>query len=92
MGYTIVNGLNLLLAAAMYTLIGRYLLSLFFAADNRAVIWRVFCQVTDPILRLVRAVTPHVVQDRMIILFAVVWTIMLRVGLLGAYVLSTAQS
>ncbi|MEZ5926289.1 MAG: hypothetical protein R3D57_18110 [Hyphomicrobiaceae bacterium] len=92
MGYGVVNVVNLVLAAAMYTLIGRYILSLFFAADSRAVIWRVFCQVTDPILRLVRFVTPQLIQDRLVMLFAVVWIIMLRVGLLATYVLSSQTS
>lgn len=92
MSYNIVNVVNLILAAAMYTLIGRYLLSLFFAADSRAVIWRVFCQVTDPVLRLVRVVTPQLVQDRLVMLFAIVWLVMLRIGLLAAYFLAPSAA
>lgn len=81
MGGVIFQGLNYLLAAAMYTLLARYVLALFFKPDSQAVIWRVFVQITDPILKLVRLITPRIVDDRLVALFAVVWTLLLRLGL-----------
>ena len=75
---------NLLLAALMYTLLGRLILSLFFPPDSRAVIWRVFCQVTDPVLRLVGAVTPLIAPPLIVLAFAVVWCLFLRMLLLIA--------
>ena len=73
------HGPNMVLAAALYTLIGRYILSLFFRPQSDLVIWRVFRQITDPLLGAVRALTPHVVPDGLVMVFAVVWTLILRI-------------
>lgn len=70
---------NLALAAALYTLIGRYVLSLVFRRDSDLVIWRVFRQITDPMLRVARAVTPLVVADGLVMIFAIIWILILRV-------------
>ncbi len=69
---------NLVLAAAMYTLLARYILSLVFKADSQAVLWRVFCQITDPILSGVRVVTPAMVPGGVVMILAIFWTILLR--------------
>jgi YggT family protein len=72
---------NLIMAALIYTLIGRYLLELFFstfAPGKDAVILRVFRGVTDPVLRLVRVVTPAVVPNGLVIVLTVVWLMGLR--------------
>lgn len=74
------NGPNMVLAILLYTLLGRYILSLFFRTNSDLVIWRVFCQVTDPVLVAVRAVTPAVVAPGLLMIFAVFWLIMLRIG------------
>lgn len=71
---------NLLLAAAIYTLIGRYILSLMFAPDSDKVVWRVFQQITDPILRAVQLVTPAIVPPPLLNLFAIIWLLLARVG------------
>jgi len=68
---------NLLLAALIYTLIGRYALELFFAGRD-AVILTVFRNVTDPIVKLVRLITPAVVPGGLVIVFAVVWLMAAR--------------
>lgn len=73
---------NLVLAALMYTLLGRLLLSAFFPADSTAVVWRVFRQVTDPVLHLVEFVTPRMVPVGIVLAFAVVWCLLLRMVLL----------
>jgi hypothetical protein len=72
---------NFLLAAAIYTLLGRYVLSIFFRPDSTAVIWKVFCQVTDPIVNAIGAITPRVVPPPIVVLFAVVWLMMARIAL-----------
>lgn len=79
MGSFLFDAANLVLAAAMYTLIGRYILSLFFSAGSDAVIWRVFQQVTDPIVRAVSAVTPRYIHPPLVPLLAVVWILLARV-------------
>ncbi len=75
---------NILLAAALYTLIGRYILSLFFKPESDKTIWRVFCQITNPILRFVRFFTPMVVPNGFVMILAVFWMIMLRIFLMLA--------
>lgn len=73
---------NLFLAALMYTLLGRLILSLFFATGSQAVMWRVFCQITDPVLRLVGAITPRMAPSLVVLAFAIVWCLFLRMALL----------
>lgn len=80
------QGPNLILAALMYTLIGRFILSLFYADDSDRTIWRVFRSVTDPYLQLVAAVTPKIVPDRVVMIFAVIWLILARLVLLLTFV------
>lgn len=73
------NGPNMLLSILLYMLIGRYILSLFFRTQSELVIWRTFCQITDPVLHAVRAITPHVVPHGLVMIFAVFWLLILRV-------------
>jgi YggT family protein len=69
---------NLLLAAMIYTLIGRYLLELFFARKPDAVILKVFRTVTDPVVKLVRLVTPAIVPDGLVVVAAILWLMAAR--------------
>lgn len=78
-GFWIYQLPNLILAAAMYTLLGRFVLSLIFEPDSDKVIWRVFAQLTDPIVGAVAYVTPRAVPERVVVLFGVVWLFLLRV-------------
>jgi uncharacterized protein YggT (Ycf19 family) len=78
---------NFILAAAMYTIMGRYLLSLVFKPDSEMVIWKVFTQLTNPILRFVRGLTPLVVPNGLVMVFSIFWIILLRIALLVAAVI-----
>lgn len=69
---------NLALAALIYTLLGRYLLGLFFKADSEAVMLKVFRSVTDPVLNGVRAITPAIVPNGLVLVFAIAWLLALR--------------
>ncbi len=71
---------NILLAAAIYTLLGRYILSLFFPPESDKVVWRVFQQITDPILAAVRLITPAIVPPPLLNLFAIIWLVLARVA------------
>jgi uncharacterized protein YggT (Ycf19 family) len=64
---------NLLLAALIYTLIGRYVLSLFFPPDSDKVIMVVFRQMTDWFLRGIRVITPAIVPNGLVMVFAIAW-------------------
>lgn len=72
---------NLVLAALMYTLLGRFLLSLFFPPNSNKVIWRVFTQITDPFVAAVRFITPRIVPMHLLVLFAALWTLLARIAL-----------
>lgn len=69
---------NLLMAALIYTLLGRYLLALFFRRRPDVVILRVFATVTDPVLRAVRVITPAVVPNGLLMIFAIGWLMAAR--------------
>jgi len=73
--------INLILAALMYTLIGRFFLSIVFQPDSDKTIWVVFRRITDPFLTSTRVITPIVVPDRLVVLFSAIWVFLLRIGL-----------
>jgi YggT family protein len=72
---------NLVIAAIMYTLLGRFLLSLFIPETSEKVIMVVFRQITEPVMVAVRAITPFAVPERVVLLFAFLWLLALRVVL-----------
>ena len=73
---------NFILAALMYTLLGRVVLGLIVDPASSNYIWRFFCRITDPVVAAVAAVTPKAAVPVIIWLFAVVWLFWLRIGLL----------
>jgi hypothetical protein len=73
---------NFVLAALMYTLLGRALLGLMVQPDSNNYIWRAFCLLTDPVVAAVSFVTPKAAAPVVIWLFGVVWLFWLRVALL----------
>ena len=73
---------NFVLAALMYTLLGRALLGLIVQPDSSNYIWRFFCRITDPVVAVVALVTPKAAAPVVVWLFGVVWLFWLRVGLL----------
>ena len=78
---------NFILAALMYTLLGRVLLGLFVAPESPNYIWRFFCRVTDPFIALISLVTPKAAVPVVVWLMGVVWLFWLRVGLLYLFLL-----
>lgn len=69
---------NLVMAALIYTLIGRYLLELLLAKRPDAVLLNVFRSITSPIVGAVRAITPAIVPDGLVVVFAIVWLLAAR--------------
>jgi uncharacterized protein YggT (Ycf19 family) len=68
---------NLLIAMAMYSVLARFLLSLFMRPDQ--VMLKVFTQVTEPVLAPVRVITPSIVPEPVIFVFAFLWLFALRI-------------
>jgi uncharacterized protein YggT (Ycf19 family) len=73
---------NFVLAAVMYTLIGRLLLSFFAPPDWQNYIWKAFLRITNPAVGAVRAITPRVVPEIVVLIFAVLWIMLARIALL----------
>lgn len=70
---------NFILAVVMYTMLGRALLGLFVDADSKNYIWRGFCSITDPFLKVFAVVTPKAAAPVVQWLFGFVWMFWLRV-------------
>ncbi len=77
---------NFVLAALMYTLLGRALLGLIVGPDSSNYIWRFFCRVTDPVVEIVAIITPKAAAPVVVWLFALVWLFWLRVLLIYLFV------
>ncbi len=71
---------NFILAALMYTMLARVLLSLMVDADSPNYIWRFFVRVTDPVVAVFSVVTPKVTVPVVLWLFGFVWLFWIRVG------------
>ena len=78
---------NFILAALMYTLLGRALLALIVQPDASNYIWRFFCRLTDPVIAVLALVTPKATAPVVLWLFGVVWLFWLRVALLYVFLL-----
>src|SRR5690606_35941969 len=76
---------NFILAVVMYTMLGRALLGLFVDADSKNYIWRGFCAITDPFLKLITPITPKATAPVVLWLFGFVWMFWLRVLLVGLF-------
>jgi hypothetical protein len=81
---------NFIIAAVMYTLLGRALLALMVQPDSGNYIWRFFCRITDPVVWAVALVTPKAAAPVVVWLFGVVWLFWLRVGLLYLFLVMGA--
>jgi len=81
---------NFILAALMYTLLGRVLLGLIVPPESPNYIWRFFVRVTDPFVAIISVVTPKAAVPVVVWLFGVVWLFWLRVGLLYLFLVMGA--
>lgn len=72
---------NYVLALIQYTLMGRFVLGLFVDAESGNYIWRFFVRLTDPVLRVVQMVTPLGATEGVLMVFAILWMIVLRIAL-----------
>jgi uncharacterized protein YggT (Ycf19 family) len=71
---------NFVLAAVMYTTLGRLLLSFFVAPEWKNYIWRAFLRITEPVVRVVRYITPKGVPDTIILIFTILWLMVARIA------------
>ena len=67
----------------MYSVLGRLILSFFAPPDWKNYIWRAFVRVTDPVVRLVRLITPAVLPNVLVLVFAFFWLMAARLALLA---------
>jgi uncharacterized protein YggT (Ycf19 family) len=76
---------NFILAAVMYTLVGRLLLSFFVSPDWPNYIWRAFVRLTEPVVGAVRFVTPAALPAVVVLVFCVLWLMLLRLALVALF-------
>lgn len=85
---------NFVLAALVYTLLGRFALGLFVPENWDNYIWRAFKRLTDPVVAVATIAAPAIVHHRVILLFTVLWLTAARAAyaliLAGAGLLPTA--
>ena len=74
---------NFILAALMYTLLGRAILGLIVEHNSQNYIWRFFCRITDPIVGTVAIVTPKAAAPIVLWLLAFVWLFWIRVAFIA---------
>jgi uncharacterized protein YggT (Ycf19 family) len=72
---------NFILAALVYTMLGRLVLGLFVPETWDNYIWRAFKRLTDPVVIVVRAATPAALPHLVVLVFATLWLMVLRVAL-----------
>ena len=77
---------NYVLAALMYTLMGRFILGMIAPADWNNYIMRAFVMITDPVVNIVRFVTPNAIVPPLVLVFGALWLMLLRVVLFLAMV------
>lgn len=70
---------NFILAAVIYTLIGRLLLGLVAPNAWNNYIWIAFLRITDPFVLVVRTITPSVLGHYLVLIFTILWLMLLRV-------------
>lgn len=79
---------NYVLAAIMYSLLGRLILSFFFPPESDNYIWKAFVSVTQPAVRAAGFIAPKAVPLPVLIIFAFIWILVIRfaflTGLMGA--------
>ena len=83
-GYLYFHLPNFVLAAVMYTMLGRAILGLIVDHNSKNYIWRAFCAITDPFLKVIALVTPKAVAPVVLWLFGFVWLFWIRVLLVVA--------
>ncbi len=76
---------NFVLAALMYTMLGRVALGFLIDHNSQNYIWRFFCWTTDPIVRAVGIVTPKAAAPVVLWLLAFVWLFWIRVAFYALY-------
>lgn len=72
---------NYILAVLTYTMLGRFVLSLLFANRPDAVIYKAFVQITDPVFKAVRFVTPAMVAPPLVLVLSLFWLTAARIVL-----------
>ena len=70
--------LDYLLGMVMWTLLGRFVLDLFIAAESEMVIARVFRQLTDPVISLFSKITPSFLLPVFVPVYVAWWFYMVR--------------
>ncbi len=69
---------NFILAALMYTVLGRMALSAFVPGNWNNYIFKAFVRMTDPVVNTVRVITPSILPQPAVLVFSFLWLLALR--------------
>lgn len=72
------QGLNFLLATAMWFVIGRMFMGLFIKNQKNPV-WQFFLLITEPVYKVSRFLTANRVSDKWLGLISIIWLITARI-------------
>jgi uncharacterized protein YggT (Ycf19 family) len=75
---------NLILAALIWLLIGRLVLSLVLGPGRGNPVLRLLDAATSPVLKTVGVITPRLVPAGLVIVFAIAWLLAARIALFVA--------
>jgi hypothetical protein len=78
--YWYVAAVGLLLAALSYLLIARLVIDLLFPSPTGNLPFRIVRQVSDPVVRVVGAITPLIVPGPLVTACAIAWVFALRIS------------
>lgn len=84
-GFWLYHAINFVLAALMYSLLARILLSFVLAPDSANYIYRFLIRITEPAVRGFAFVTPRAVPPPLLVLLCVVWLLMARFAVFLAF-------
>jgi YggT family protein len=72
---------DIIMAALIYLLLARLLLSLLWRGHGELLLLRLVNAMTNPVLKVIGALTPRVVPSRLIVLCAMAWLLAARIAL-----------
>ncbi len=73
---------NYVMAALMYSILGRFMLTFFVGPDSTNYIYRAFVRLTDPFVRIAAFITPAAVPYLVLLIFTFFWLAVARFALL----------
>lgn len=69
---------HIVLTAMTWALLARLVLSVLFSSDSPNPVWRILSALTEPVLKVVRLLTPAGVPESLVLVAGLFWLVLLR--------------